>query len=333
MAKKFLYGFFVLILFLGGAIFFIQNTRTSQIKESEIAERIPMISDQEMGENTYSISMSDNIFKETFIDPFIKNQYFEGVFRDSAVLGSQEPETSLLLSEKEIFSRIWPNFYIDYLWTMEGVMRDFGFIRESETFSFHSDDDIYAFLLLIVDFMEHEQFIDSRTAIDFRSGILEVLAPLIAAEKNALRGGKESSTDYFPTGAKIDFFKDKNISRRELFMGFAESLKYIITFSKPAHAQFGGFFNPASNFDPTGSTDCYKDQNPFFLVPGVNLWNGCCNCGLNCSTGGCVFMPSCGPTGTAFFSACDVPLGCLNLTCAGFPNAIWNPLLGICGCG
>ena len=59
--------------------------------------------------------------------------------------------------------------------------------------------------------------------------------------------------------------------------------------------------------------DCYKDSN-ITGPPGINLWAPCCNC--------CIPTPS----------GC-VPIGCLNAICAFWPNAIWDPATGICGCG
>lgn len=74
--------------------------------------------------------------------------------------------------------------------------------------------------------------------------------------------------------------------------------------------------------------DCYKDDNPFSMVPGYTNIALCCNCGYHCSDG-CAYFQDCG-----FQSiACNVPLGCLNLECKFYQNAIWSSLTGICGCG
>jgi len=61
---------------------------------------------------------------------------------------------------------------------------------------------------------------------------------------------------------------------------------------------------------------------------GFNGWAWCCNCGMFCTTDGCIFMPDCGPGG----SRCNVQFGCLNRVCPSGP-AIWDPMTGICGCG
>lgn len=319
MVKKFLYSFFILVLFLGSAIFFIRKINLLQSKELETAKRISIIAGQDMEENTHSsISMSDNIFKETFVDPFLKNQYFEGVFRDSAVLGFQKSETSLLLSEKEIFSRIWPEDYIKYLRDLEDLMRKDNYLATEEAILLDSDETIFSFLGEVVNYARQNNWIKPEDAKNLEKGLRDVLPVILNQERDALR--KNISRKSIVPGDQ-DLFpgENKENNAKNIIDSILNGLKYVILQARPAFAQGWVALDVI----------CYKDLNPLYLVPGFNLFSFCCNCGIRCVPTACVFIPNCGP----FSIFCDIPLGCLNKVCAAWPNAIWDPLTGICGCG
>lgn len=318
MVKKFLYAFFAFALFLGGAIFFIRNTSMLQIKKLKGAERTQMISGQKEAENRLIISMSDNIFKETFVDPFLKNQYFEGVFRDSAVLGSQKPGTSLLLSEKEIFSRIWPEDYIKYLRDLEDLMRKDNYLATEEEILLDSDEAIFSFLGEVVNYARQNNWIKPEDAKNLEKGLRDVLPVILNQERDALR--KDIIRKSIVPGDQNLFpGKNKENNAKNIIDSILNGLKYVILQAKPAFAQGWVALDVI----------CYKDLNPLYLVPGFNLFSFCCNCGIRCVPTACVFIPNCGP----FSIFCDIPLGCLNKVCVAWPNAIWDPLTGICGCG
>jgi|GEM_PF-5659446 len=73
---------------------------------------------------------------------------------------------------------------------------------------------------------------------------------------------------------------------------------------------------------------CYKDDAPESDAVGYNLISSCCNCGYFCSEG-CEYFDDCGTQS----AECNVPLGCLNLDCKGYLNAIWDSKTFMCGCG
>lgn len=87
---------------------------------------------------------------------------------------------------------------------------------------------------------------------------------------------------------------------------------------------------------------CYKSDDSgsiSSLAPGggFTAFSTCCNCGLGvvcdptdptiCSTGS---VDDCG----TLSQGCDIPKGCLNLTCdlTGFKYGFWDSISGLCGC-
>jgi len=73
------------------------------------------------------------------------------------------------------------------------------------------------------------------------------------------------------------------------------------------------------------TSECYKDDNPESKAVGYNMIATCCNCGFE----GEDYVEDCGTNSVE----CGEPLGCLNMTCELYENAIWNPDTLMCGCG
>ncbi len=229
------------------------------------------------------------------------------------------------LSEEQIFEIIWPKDYRNALVMLQDLMVKDGFIAESRKISvMQSDDQVYAALLSIVDYAVKEGWVVPADFEKLRAGIKELEKIITAERANLRRHGKLSDGVLLPGGQRIS--KTPQI-KQDFFSMIIDGLKYSLTVQS-ANAQIPGV--PGWHTTP----DCYKDLAPAYWVPGPNLWAFCCNCGLLCTPVGCTFIPDCGP----FSVACNVPLGCLNLMCIAWPNAIWdapwNPLgTGICGCG
>jgi len=223
------------------------------------------------------------------------------------------------LSEEQIFERLWPQSYRNSLVMLQGLMVKDGFILESEqVLHITSDQQIYPILQKIVDYAELQKWVVPEDAKKLRRGIGE-LERTIITERNILRASGAMSNAVLPGGQRID---KTPMSKQSFFSAIIDGLKYSLAVNA-ANAQSSGGGSWVT------SPDCYKDLSPNNPVPGVNLWAFCCNCGCKYVYYTCVFVPDCGPNSTY----CDVPFGCLNLVCGGWPNAIWDPATGICGCG
>lgn len=203
------------------------------------------------------------------------------------------------LTDQQIFDWIWPPTYREDLAAIERLYTQKNYITSRAPTDFNDEQNLYQFLALTLDVSEQKGWITSSDAAILRKGLKETLPLVVERDKNMLRQG------LYP----VSFLpKDMDIAR----------LRWVI-FANIAQASPGW----------VTSGDCYKDDNPANPIPGPNIWAECCNCGLICTPSGCDFVKDCGPQSIK----CDVPLGCLNLACGNFPNAIWDPTTGICGCG
>lgn len=234
---------------------------------------------------------------------------------------SQGPQS---LTDEEILNRLWPPVYREALQSLEIRMVEDGFITKREQHSvMQSDADIYAILSKLIDYAEKQGWIVTDDALKLRTGLAVDLPRQIEAERKALRIQGINTSQLLPRNQHIAKSDSKSLA-----IGIIDGLKYILS-AHYADAQIPGV--PGWHTTP----DCYKDLAPFNPIPGFNSLAICCNCGLFCAPPlACVFVPDCGP----FSVACTIPLGCLNLNCKLWPNAIWdkftNPLgTGICGCG
>lgn len=269
------------------------------------------------------------------LEPVIS--YIDGVFLNEepvtenppTIFSGNEPRNTQnpLLSEEQVFDTIWPESYRNALITLQDLMIKDGFILETEKKThITSDDDVYATLLSIASYAVKQGWTESANFNQLKAGIQE-LERVVARERTNLRmTGKVSADVLLPGGQRID--KTPHI-KQDFFSMIIDGLKYSLITGE-AHAQIPGA--PGWHTIP----DCYKDLAPN-PSPGVSLWAFCCNCGLLCTPSGCVRVRDCGPGG--LLPACNVPLGCLNLMCFPFPNAVWDafwnppPGTGICGCG
>ena len=230
------------------------------------------------------------------------------------------------LTEADVFNRVWTSDYRNYVETIEKLMIQDGFVKGPS--ALNTDQDMYDSMERILNYALKKGWVAEKDSESLRKGIREVLPALIEEEKQGFLSGNEQ-TKALPKDQNLTLQKK---SQKDAVSDLLDGLKYVFMAS-PAHASED--YTPSWNTSP----DCYKDLNALNPVPGVNLWAFCCNCGLYCSYG-CVFIYDCGPYSTS----CNVPLGCLNLVCQSWPNAVWdawwyfgsppgNIPTGICGCG
>ena len=325
----------IFVVVLLGFFVFFRNKEV--LPDNEMRGNLPQAQNIEQNNENTPSSVG---FKELFLpvvrplEPavsYVEDVFFENRNEDTEDRKevSSAPETAyltseanLVLSEDQIFDILWPESYRDALIMLQDLMVKDGFMPESQKISqMKSDQHIYAALIKIADYAVKQGWVESVDFDKLRAGIEELERTIFVERANLRTTGKVSSDILLPGGQRID---KTPASKQSFFSMIIDGLKYSLT-ANTANAQFLGWH--------TLGADCYKDLAPRYPVPGPNLWAFCCNCGFFCTPLGCTFLPDCGP----FSVACDVPLGCLNLMCKAWPNAIWDdfsyPGTGICGCG
>lgn len=226
------------------------------------------------------------------------------------------------MSDSEIFEVMWPQEYRAGLKKIENIMAKDGFLKEEDRNRLSTNEDMFAFYRTMFVYARKKGWIDEKSFSNFMRSLDSDYPTIIGNERNNLRmSGKIEA--YIPGNQQ--FFASK--PSRALVQDIIDGLGYMLLLAEPAHAAW------------ITAGDCYKDDMPFYPVPGPNLKAVCCNCGIKyeMSGGSCKpeFKEDCGALNVECNAGCAPPtnLGCLNLACATWPNAIWDPLTGTCGCG
>lgn len=251
------------------------------------------------------ISSNQIFYGKEKVEKFLKEKF--DIFANNTLGG----EDTKQMSDSEVFEIIWPLEYRTGLKKVEDVLVQEGFVATSTRNSMASDQDMFGFYKTLLEFARKKQWVNEEQYHNFYRGVTEVLPSIMAREKSALRMRHRQTTP-FPGSQRV--------SGREIpafTKDLLDGLAYIFSFAEPADAAW-----------ITG-VDCYKDDLPIIPVIGPNLWGFCCNCGCRYVLYTCVFIPDCGTNSLA----CDIPFGCLNLECATWTQAIWDPTTGVCGCG
>lgn len=246
------------------------------------------------------------------------------------------------LTEQEIFDRIWPPGYREGLKKTEALVIENGvlggnggnFLSASSSASqgkpvtwlipiekrgdFTTDEEVLMSLMNVAVSAHQQGFITGKEFQAAERAIKEVLPEIVKEERAVLEKRGSGAGILLPRDQKLS--DKKNL--REIARDLIDGVIYIMLQAKPAYA--GWYTSP----------DCYKDDNENYNVEGFNGWAFCCNCGIKCYGYYCVYVEDCGQNS----ANCDYPLGCLNLICQSWPNAIWDGFnnpdgTGICGCG
>jgi len=160
---------------------------------------------------------------------------------------------------------------------------------------------------LFADHLEQREIFSKKEVDLYRGTYRELLPKLWAQELQAKKAGAQSS--FLP--ARIWYaWKEKTIHEQSAQVSSVfEKIKNFL--ATPAYAAYS-------------ISPCYREGTPN-LVRGSQRSAPCCNCGLRCTSNGCIFVNDCGESG----SSCTIQLGCLNLACPNLP-AIWDGR--ICAC-
>jgi hypothetical protein len=215
------------------------------------------------------------------------------------------------VSEAEVFNEMNPPSYIDLLSYYQDQLIGIEFIAPSERLTFDSEENIRVFLVKGLEYLAEVGAVEPEDYQRLKSFLSSDYTVWRQKEAEAVRrrlegrpqGGASPLTpfsSYAGFGPYPHPILSNPLTKK---LGFWGALKVTLSFL--------GVRNTSAQIPVP---DCYKDYNPFFFVRGFNAWAGCCNC--------------CVGAGKACVGA-----GCLNGVCAGWPNAIWDPVTGICGCG
>lgn len=308
-------------------------------------------------------------FFPSFSDlPELLDEGLELFQRNFAPLASPSPIPKPVLSEEEIFNKIWSPEYRAELKKIETMLIQDGelagitpttlpppepseepaeaanaatlnwVIPEANETLPSTDEEVFKIYLNILEAARANKLITEEEYQGFKRGINEVLPQLIQAEREALRRGSTTGKT-LPGEQLLAESQDPKKQTTTLLKG----LSFVFNLIEPTNAAW------------IRSPDCYKDDDPSYAVPGIWGWTFCCNCGLHFEwtrvrrRWRCLphFEDDCGEQQDhCWEDACfpPVPFGCLNLVCGPeppviqlWPNAIWDGNLplptGICGCG
>lgn len=221
------------------------------------------------------------------------------------------------ISESEIFKKLFPDFYLEDLGNMQREFIKLGWMATSSLRVFDSEKNVLAFLRDGVEVFVEQKFYGTEEKVKTARNAISIYYPrLLEARKKEILGEQASLRRFF------------NLEPQKI-TGLA------LHFLPRADAQINipGIWGT--------SPQCYKAINPSQTQKGKDLFSFCCNCGIKFYGYIPVYMHDCGPFAGSQGNSllCDVHLGCLNETCEGFNNAIWDgpgsanlPYSFKCGC-
>jgi|TARA_Y100000310_G_scaffold169509_4_gene169668 hypothetical protein len=297
----------------------IKKSTTKQPQNTTIIERKKEEADQSQsisGILPYNDQFDE--FKNPPIESFlsIESKTFKniGPIIEDVVSVFTNPEVPQPLSdeklasvEQQVFDILYPDYFTEGLAFTQSVFVEQGFLSENykKIENFDSEEKIFAFVNTIIDVFEEQGFYSEDEAIKFRIGANQTWKSILDDERRIFRNKLISSKLSKKIFANILFNTHKKTSKQ--IINIADKLEDI--FLKKAQAK-----------------ECFRDGGGG--GSGSNDWALCCNCGLKCTSNGCVYRQNCGKGG----KSCNVPLGCKNLVGKG-KAVIWDSATGICGVG
>ncbi len=172
-----------------------------------------------------------------------------------ALLEIPKPAPKKTLTDEEWFKITYPEDYLDYLVDLEGLMKEEGFLADSEKFEFKSEEEITSFLHRAIDFFLQEGILTEETAKNFRNGIDVVLPDFQKEERHQLE-------------AKLNILSFRLNHKIEEF-GLFNRIKCLIdSFFKTDAWAFVSFCEEG--------VLCFRAGAPAPI--GTNLWAPCCCC-------------------------------------------------------
>lgn len=225
-------------------------------------------------------------------------------------------------AEKEIAENLFPAYYSESLSQMQNGFIRAGWMKEEERVAFNTEQGIFAFLKRSVEMMVSRGVYRSDKEAERARVAVDLFPQMWAIERQQYKQKNAFFYKFFtpnkifsaPLGKSAEF----EARKEDIMAGFFSAL---VPESTHAQSQFIDSF--------VTFPDCWKSKSEQRLKKGDNLFALCCNCGL------CIIPPyreefvyDCGKPegGDCGQSACNIPLGCLNLICApaNANNAIFD---------
>jgi len=213
---------------------------------------------------------------------------------------TNKSKNKVVLSEKEIFEKLYPSSFRDILLELQDFMISEGVLEKEERVDFQTEEEIMDFAKKAIKFFEQKKVISSEDAERFIEIGIPQWRKIKHQEAENLRQGK-------PQGV-IGFYKKvlNNSVCQESQRSFNLSGNIRELF-------FGEIFQPAFAATVPLCPPCFKYGAGIGPFPGVALWAPTCDDWM------------------LLLGKIPVPTGCLNKVCVCC-NAIWDCTTGICGC-
>ena len=202
------------------------------------------------------------------------------------------------LSPEQIFSMLNPKSYLNALSSLQNTLIKEKQMRENERMPLDSHERVIAFLIKSLDYLKEQGTIGSEDYTQFK----RVLPGYYLALKQQEVRHEERLNDQNTPHNTTRYSSPLSIALLPPTVELANKNGILESISMGFKMTFGIQTAYAV-------VDCFNDRGPNPTI-GPNLWAPCCDCTVN-----------------------GYPVGCLNLICASWPNAIYDYATGICGCG
>ena len=201
------------------------------------------------------------------------------------------------LAPEQIFSMLSTESYIHALNDLQDNLIKENRMSADERISLDSHEHVVALLVTSLDYLKDNNIINPEDYAQFKDALPQYHLGLKRLEEQTAKPASEKSS--FPTA----YHSPTHTSLTPPILELARNVSLFNGLSMGFKMIFG--IQGAS----AQGADCYRSGG-IPLVPGPNLWAPCCDCDVD-----------------------GYPVGCLNLMCAEWPAAIYDPETGVCGCG
>lgn len=253
------------------------------------------------------------------------------------------------LTEQEVFGLLYPDFYIQYLETIQAELVNQGALPADAVVAFKTESEMMDFIVRMGDLLRNQGLISEEAYQELRRGADAVFRAPYEHKLREAVASREQLSDAFssfvpiPTReAKLEFLRTSGIidalgpeavyslpAFSELATSSPQSSAYCTTHVAAEHsprmlsrpllgvvrilAEVIPFPRPAAA--ACGPTYCIT--SPICFMEGAPLPGGYNLPGVPCCSG----------------RICGAPIGCLELCGNGSKPFIWDPTTSICGCG
>lgn len=206
--------------------------------------------------------------------------------------------------EEEVFHTLNPKEFLDVIAELQDILVRNHYIKDNERIAFTSEENNVQFFLKFIDYLYGEQILTAEEYTRFKTVLPGYYLNLRRWEAENLR-----STLKKKSAQENRYQSPLSIVGTPYILYLAQEVGFTKIINITSHVLNPRTYIPtacAASCTPPPGPDCFQVGVP--TPVGINVFAPCCSC---CAKG--------------------VPIGCLNLYCAG-KSAIWDPMTGICGC-